>query len=1520
MKMNIVDKDISNKRAVLSPTKRALLEKYLRGENPLMASDQTVVSLGLTQAPLSFAQQRIWLMCQLDPHSPVYHMAYRVCFIGIIDIPALEQTLDEIVRRQQILRTSCRLSGENPIQKVLPPVHLSLPVVDLSGLGPNARDDELARLSAEEVRRSFDLSAGRPIRVKLMILGQQDHTLLLTVHHVAFDGWSLGALIREVSSLYPAFAQGVNHTLPELPIQYTDFTLWQRRQLEGGRLRRHLDYWMSKLDGFQMLQLPSDRPRPARQSFRGANFHFTLGLKLSDTLRDLSLKEGVTVFSSCLALFQILLHRYSGQSDIVLGTVVANRDVPEVSDIIGCLLNTLVIRTHVDAEAPFRAFLSQTHRDFLEAYEYRDLPFETVVEELKPDRDLGRNPLFQVAVVFHNAPIGNLKLPGLSITAAEVDLGITRFDLTLHLKDTEEGLVGWFEYSLDLFNVGTVEKMADHFRTLMERCTVQPGARLCELSMLTAAEHRQLAAWNKTEAGTAEPSRLHGLFEARAALTPDAVAVVYATESLSYRGLNHRANQLAHMLRQRGAGPEVAVALCLEAGIDMVVGLLGILKSGSAYVPIDLAYPPDRQSRILTDSGATLLIIPQGCESALSSYGTELVQLDPQQLSEQPEHNPETVCHCNNVAYLIYTSGSTGQPNGVVVSHRNAVHSTSARFDYYAEPVRGYLLLSSYAFDSSVAGIFWTLSQGGRLSIPSEEDRRNPVALARLIARERPSHLLCLPSLYGLLLEQAEPEQLASLKVAIVAGEACSTKIVADHYAQMSSVRLFNEYGPTEGTVWSSVYEFPPTDAGSGKPVPIGRPINNTRIYLLDCHLNLVPVGVTGELYISGAGITRGYHGQARLTAERFVPDTFAVDAGSRMYKTGDLACYREGGEIEFLGRADHQVKIRGYRIEVGEIEVRLTECRDIKEAAVLVRENDLDDKRIAAYLLLRHRTGITLNIDEVTESVRSELKTVLPEYMIPTAYVVLEALPRLPNGKVDRKALPAPERGHSLAVPFVAPRNATEKRLAELWGEVLDMKPIGLRDHFFDVGGHSMLAVQLMFMVRKTFGVEIPLRLLFERPTLEAQARLLDGDPSLLDDKIVSPICWELEAKLDPDITPGPIVMPITTPVESVLLTGATGFLGVFLLRDLIRETDAYIYCLVRTDPVQDPATRLGQALERYQLTDIARNPRIIPLRGNLSQPLLGLSADRFEHLSGEIDAIYHNGAAVDFTASYETHKPPNVIGTCEVLRLACGGKPKVLHYVSTVSIFGEYSPSQLTGFAEEDFPPGNEKLTGGYAQSKWVAEAMVRVAAGRGLPVTIHRPSNIFGDSSTGVWNTGDFYCRMIKGYVELGMAPDIDAPLDLVPVDYVSKAIVFLSGRPDLLGKTFHLTASKPIHSNTLVNIIREFGYPIQRVPVKPWIHDVTARVTAQSDHVLYPLLPLFEEWQGRTDKININSSVNRYDCLRTIEILRDGNIDHPSEMKEPIRVALSYLVKIGFIPSPKVLAKSKTVRPTTITKPQ
>ena len=1039
--------------------------------------------------PLSFAQQRLWFLDLLMSGTPIYNLPNAIGLKGSLNVTALEQSLSEIVRRHEALRTTFSAVNGQPIQVIHPAVTLLLPIVDLRELPETEREVEAQRLATEEAQRPFDLVNEQSFRTQLLHLGEEEYLLLLTMHHIVSDGWSLGVFMRELTALYEAFSTEKSSSLPELPIQYADFAAWQNEWLVGEVLEVQLNYWKRHLGGqVPVLDLPTDRPRPPVQTYRGARQSLELPKKSSDALKALSQQEGVTLFMTLLAVFQILLYRYTGQEDVIVGSPIANRNRVEVEGLIGFFVNTLVLRTELSGDPSFRELLGRVREVALGAYAHQHLPFEKLVEELQVERDLSRNPLFQVMFVLQNAPISALEFRGLSLTPLEVHNGTAKLDLILELEESAEGIRGWFEYNTDLFDTLTITRMTNHFQTLVEGIVANPEQRLWGLPLLSAAQqHQLLVEWNNTQTDYPNQTCIHQLFEAQVERTPNAVAVVFENEQLTYQQLNYRANQLAHHLQKLGVEPEMLVGICVERSLEMIVGLLGILKAGGAYLPLDPSYPQDRLAFMLEDAQVSVLLTQQNLVAGFSEYKAQRLCLDTdwEVIAQESEEKPVIRVTADNLAYTIYTSGSTGKPKGVLVTHQNLVHSTSARISYYSEPVTSFFLLSSFAFDSSIAGIFWTLCQGGILVLPPANFQQELLHLTKLIAQHHVSHLLSLPSLYNLILEQAEPQQLTCLRSVIVAGEPCSRDLVERHTKLLGHTSLFNEYGPTEGTVWSSVYHC--QSSGLRTQVPIGRPIANMQIYLLDKYLNPVPIGVVGELHIGGAGIARGYLNRPELTKDKFIPNPFSNEPGTRLYKTGDLARYLPDGNIEFLGRIDNQVKIRGFRIEVGEVESTLSQYPTVQQCVVTARVDCGSDKRLVAYIVSNQQQKPT------TDELRCFLKQKLPDYMVPSAFVFLETIPLTPNGKIDQRVLPAPDGlRQEPASTFVPPSDDLEIQLTKIWENVLGKKPISVKDNFFDVGGHSLLAVRLLAQIEKAFEKNLPLATLFQSPTIEQLANIL--------------------------------------------------------------------------------------------------------------------------------------------------------------------------------------------------------------------------------------------------------------------------------------------------------------------------------------------------------------------------------------------------------------------------------------------
>ncbi len=1090
-----IHKQIAN----LSPEKRKLLELYLQREG-VDISERVILpqKREAEHFPLSFAQQRLWFLDQLEPGNPLYNLPAAIRLTGSLNIAALEKALDEIVRRHEVLRTTFKTVEGDPVQVIAPELSLALPVVDLSSRPESVREAEAMRLATEMARESFDLSQGPLLRASLVKLSEEEHIALFNMHHIVSDGWSVTVFVRELVALYEAFARQLPSPLPELPIQYLDFALWQRQWLKGKVLAEQLAYWKQQLAGSSPeLLLPTDRPRPAIQTHRGATYYFTFPTALTQALKELSRRCEVTLFMTLLAAFQTLLYRYTGQEDFCVGSPIANRNRAEVEGLIGFFINTLVLRADLSGQPTFRELLSRVKEVTLAALAHQDLPFEMLVEELQPQRDRSHTPLYQVIFDLNNAPLQTLELANLKTQLLQVETGEVHADLVLNIIQESDGLRGKLVYNTDLFDLATIKRMQGHFQVLLEGIVAEPDQRVSTLPLLTEAErHQLLYEWNR--ACVAYPRRvcLHQWFETQVGRAPNNVAVIFEGQSLTYQELNARANQLARYLRRLGAGPGVLVAMYLERSLEMVIGILGILKSGSAYVPMETAYPQERLAFMLEDTEAPVLLTQQSLLANLPEHKAQLVCLDTEweKVAQESEENLSVEMTADSLAYVIYTSGSTGKPKGVLVTHYNVVRLFEATYDWYHFTEQDvWTLFHSYAFDFSVWELWGALLYGGRLVVVPYLVSRSPDTFYELLDREKVTVLNQTPSAFRQLIqaeERAEAKSELSLRLVIFGGEALelqSLKPWFDRHGDRQP-QLVNMYGITETTVHVTYRPINTADLNQASGSVIGCAIPDLQIYILDRQRQPVPIGVPGEMYVGGAGVARGYLRRPELNAERFIADPFSNDPAARLYKTGDLARYLPNGDIEYLGRIDHQVKIRGFRIELGEIEAALCRYPIVREAVVLAREDTPGEKRLVAYLTLE--VGQTLNVSDL----RSFLQRKLPDYMIPTAFVTLGALPLTSNGKIDHKALPAPEQSRpELARAFVAAHNPLEEMLAGIWMEVLNLEQVGIYDNFFELGGHSLLATALVSRIREAFQVELPLVTLFESPTIAALAERIE-------------------------------------------------------------------------------------------------------------------------------------------------------------------------------------------------------------------------------------------------------------------------------------------------------------------------------------------------------------------------------------------------------------------------------------------
>ncbi len=1025
--------------------------------------------------PLSFAQQRLWFLDQWEPDGVAYSVPMAMRMTGRLDVDALGQSLDEIARRHEVLRTTFVAVDGQPVPVVVPTMPVPLRVMDVG-------ESRIKQIAVEDAGQPFDLSRGPLLRVTLLRLGEEEHVMLLNMHHIVSDAWSMGVFNQELAALYGAFSSGKRSPLPELPVQYADFAVWQREWLRGEVLETQLGYWKRQLGGgLPILEIPTDRPRPAIQTFRGACRWFMLPKTLSKGLAALGQEEGCTLFMTLLAGFKTLLSRYTGQEDVIVGTPIANRNRSEIEGLIGFFDNTLVLRNDLTGDPSFRELLGRVRETSRNTYAHQDVPFEMLVEELQPERNMSHTPLFQVMFTLQNVPLESPGLPGLVTSSLEMDWGTAKFDLGLFLQETEEGLRGAFEYNTDLFDGTTIERLEEHFRVLLEGVLANPDQHLLELPVLTETERRRLLVeWNDTGVEYSQGC-IHEVFEAQVERVPDAVAVAFGDQSLTYEALNRRANQLAHHLRGLGVGPEMLVGVCVERSLEMVVGMLGIFKAGGAYVPLDPAYPEERLAFILKDSRLSALLTQERLADVLPEHKVKVVCLDTdwEAIGRGNETRPVSGVTADNLAYVIYTSGSTGIPKGVLVAHRGLPNVAEAEVqDFALGPDDRVLQFASLNFDASIFEILMAWGAGATMCPETRESLLPGPNLARLLREQGVTAVALTPST----LTALPVGEFSALRTVIVGGEICPASLVA---RWGEGRRFFNVYGPTEATTWATVAEC---GEDSQKP-PIGRPVDNVQVYLLGTHLRPVPVGVSGELHIGGVGLARGYLNRPDMTAERFVPNPFGDEVGARLYKTGDLARYLPDGNIEFLGRTDHQVKVHGFRIELGEIETVLEQHPAVREAVILAREDAPGDKRLVAYIVAREEQTLDIN------DLRRFLAEKLPNYMLPSAFVPLEALPLTPNGKVDRRVLPAPaESSPSLKNEFVPPRTTGEELLAGIWGQVLGIERVGVYDNFFELGGHSLLATQVLARARDAFQMELSLRALFEEPTIAGLAARIEA------------------------------------------------------------------------------------------------------------------------------------------------------------------------------------------------------------------------------------------------------------------------------------------------------------------------------------------------------------------------------------------------------------------------------------------
>lgn len=1443
--------------------------------------------------PLTPLQEGLLFHTLMLPGSGIYIMQDSFSLEGRIDTELFREAWQTVVDRHTILRTSViwECSGR-PHQIVHSQASLPFGYFDWGGYSESEQKARLEVLLEKELREGFELAQPPLMRIRLIHFGADRYHCIRSYHHILMDAWCDSIILADFKSCYFALLRA--KALPKGPTKtYRDYVAWLQKQ-DAARAER---FWREYLEGFTdptPLVVDKQVLEAERTGTEVGDVMTSLSAEDTEKLAALTRQYRLTPNTVAQAAWALVLARYSGRRDVLFGVTVAGRPahLPGIEEVIGLFINTLPLRVSVDPERTVLHVLQILLQQNLELRQYEYAPLVDIQAWSMIPKGM---PMFRHLFVFENAPVDSaLTADSYELRITEVlDRTHTNYPITVMVVPGER-LHLQITYEKDRFDTAVAQRLVEHFRSALEQMIHKPLARIGDLSLLMDHEReRILSEWNRTGRDFDGPADFIARFEKQAADTPARAAVSCGSARLTYAELAARVNRIAHALCTRGIGPDAVVGLLDERGIDFLVMILAVLKAGAAYLPLEPDYPDARFEEIIRNSRAALIITGAAYRrrlemlfSAEDSPGTVTCnELESGLDSGKPLPGPGG--NDRNLAYIIYTSGSTGTPKGAMVERRGMLNNLLTKIpvmnltgaDIIAQT-------ASQCFDISVWQFLTALLCGAQVRIYRDEVAHNPERLLHAVADDGVTILESVPTLIRAMLDLTDVP-LPRLRWLLPTGEAFPPDVCRAWMDRYPSVGLLNAYGPAECSDDVTYHHLAQIPEMARASVPIGRPVDNMAIYLLDPWFNPVPVGVPGELCIAGIGVGRGYLNRADLTAEAFIPNPFAAEAGSRLYRTGDLACYGEDGIIQYLGRIDNQIKIRGFRIELGEIELYLQRHPQIREAAVIVCDNLPGGKSLAAYLVAE------AGCSPERADLKAFLGKYLPPYMIPTLWVFLDEMPLNRNGKIDRKALPAPESELRPESRYTAPRNATETRLAKIWEDVLDVSPIGVEDNFFELGGHSLLAIQILFKIREAFAIELPMRSVFDRPTIAAQAELIQtgGQDSAAKDQIPD---LEREALLEPDIRVVAAAPLLNVPPQAVFLTGATGFLGAHLLQELLEHTDTEIHCLVRAATCEEGLAKLDRTMQRYGLPLSPLSDRVVVVCGDLAKPYLGLSDRAFFDLADRVGAVFHNAAALSGAQSYQALKSANVDGTREVLRLACLGRAKRLHYVSTVSVFGDAVSKEPEGFCETDFLALGENLQDGYDQSKWVAEAMVHQAQRQGLTVNIYRPSHIVGHSQSGAWNTDDFVCRMIKGCIDLGLAP-AGQTVDMIPVDYVTRAIVAVAGCPDSAGRTLHLTHPQPLSSETLFEWVQHLGYAIELMPFSRWSEEVAEAIRNLAGHPLYPLLPGLQPHGEET-------ASQSFDSRATAALLADLGV--PFIDIDPARIARYFerFVEAGFLAIP------------------
>lgn len=1436
--------------------------------------------------PVSFIQERIWFLTQLDPATPAFTRSPSLKLRGHLDRTALQRAIDQLVERHESLRCNFVVRDGTVRQIVRPPT--PIPLVEIGvAQASGASEEEICRreIAARAIER-FDLENEWLVRPFLFRLGPDRHIVTFLLHHLISDGWSDAIMLRDLSALYRAAMSGVSTGLNPLPIQYPDYAAWQRDPVQAALALKSLPFWREYLRGdLPVLDLG---PRPAAPA-TGVESRVPIAIQepLLRDLRELCRASGCTPYMALLAVFKVLLARYSGEHDIVVGTPVAGRSDKALEELIGCFVNTVAVRTQIDLRSSFTDLLGAVRQQALDALSHGDTPFEKIVEAIAPVRDFSRQPLIQVLFGYHNVPFSAPSFPGAEAAPVQLAAAPSQFDLTISLVELGDRVAGSLEYRPDRIGRETAEVLADHYVNLLRNALARPSEQVGRLRLDPGGAAGGSPRFSFVSGN--EPALGLGTFldavARRAREAPDATAIISGQASVSFSALVERTEAVAHGLRARGIRRGDCVGVFCDRSVDLVLSLLGIMRAGAAYVPLDPVFPPERLRHILEDSRPALVIANRAVGAALSSFPSDRVvafeeierarPLDAAAESEPPAPD--------DLAYVLYTSGSTGRPKGVEVKHRSLLNLLDSMARAPGCSARDTLLaVTTVSFDIAGLELFLPLTTGARLVVAAGDEARDPYALMRLIERHGVTLMQATPSLWTSLVEAGWTGW--PTLCALCGGEPMTETVASALLRRVKA--LWNMYGPTETTIWSTCARI----QVAAPALPVGTPIEHTQVVVLDELGQVVPRGCIGEIAIGGEGLARGYRGRPDLTAERFVHLSDAPGYGRRVYRTGDLGRIHADGTLYCLGRRDDQVKIRGYRVELGDIESALTAQHEISAAKVVALPRG-NGKSLIAYV-------IPLSGSAIHESaIRARLRTILPEYMVPAHVVALPAFPLLPNGKIDKHALPVPARSEARGGEREALASATEREVGAAFAEVLGAGEIGPSTSFFDAGGHSLLAVRLIAKLATRFGVELPLASIFVDPTVRGISAVLDGHAGSPVERLRAVMSRDLVLPAELTVNAG---KPAAPAGRVTFMTGATGFVGAFLLRELLARGTPRVACLVRAKSPQAGIARIRSAFEKYRLSAERLDEAVEVIPGELSQPRFGLAPDAFAKLGASLTDIFHCGANVNFVLPYAALRGTNVAGLLTVLSLAAAkeNEPTPIQHVSTAYVFpsAAYPPGALI---REDAPlVSGELLPMGYTQSKWVCEKLIASARSRGFSVNVFRLGRVSGDSTTGAGNQNDFLWTLVKLSLGVRCLPAVDPSLDLVPVDWVSRALVEIATRRPRGNLEYHLAHPAPITLRSVVDRLLA-AYPhLDVVDSQEWAHRLRATSGALDDGAAGMAL-LFGGREGAEEGAQTAAQV--FDIERTRTALAETAVRCPTVDGALVDKYLAFFREIGFLPA-------------------